>query len=465
MWVKKLKNKNGIFKYSKYIFLIALLVIMYAIHKYIFLYADDLYYSRDAVASMNNIPAFALEELKANGRVWIHFLLQILLLDKILYFRIVNPIVIVLVAFLIAKVSVGEFVNNKRFLIATGASSLFFLLLHIEISQDTLYYAACSLNYLYPMAVVILYGYMILKEYEKNNDGYKVNFFLIIIALFSGASSQQSGMIAIGFMIMTSIYYILVNRKKMNIKVLWYYVSLLLGYGTILFGSILRMKADKETGTKIVFLDTLSAVLKINIFSKQVAIFVIIISICSIFTILHYTNKVKANKSLYLINIGIIVAFITSIFMYVYIILYKGLIANLFEGSIKKIIFIIGFTGLYLIVNLYATTLILIKENKPMFFFCTVNAIGAQMMLLVADARYADTYRVMFPSLILMMIFVVYSIVKFFENKFFIIFLTLAIFINIVPIDRFNRASVLVKVVIISVSIILLFILKDNLKI
>ena len=50
-------------------------------------------------------------------------------------------------------------------------------------------------------------------------------------------------------------------------------------------------------------------------------------------------------------------------------------------------------------------------------------------MLLVADARYADTYRVMFPSLILMMIFVVYSIVKFFENKFFIIFLTLAIYI------------------------------------
>ena len=65
MWVKKLKTERGIFKY---IFLIALLVIMYAIHKYIFLYADDLYYSRDAVASMNNIPAFALEELKANGK-------------------------------------------------------------------------------------------------------------------------------------------------------------------------------------------------------------------------------------------------------------------------------------------------------------------------------------------------------------------------------------------------------------
>lgn len=38
---------------------------------------------------------------------------------------------------------------------------------------------------------------------------------------------------------------------------------------------------------------------------------------------------------------------------------------------------------------------------------------------IVADARFAGTYKIMFPSLLLMSVFIVYSFLKFYESKIF----------------------------------------------
>lgn len=460
------KNERIMSKYSKYIFLVGLLALMYLVHKYIYLYADDLYYSRDAQAAMNNIPEYAFKELKTNGRVWVHLLLQGLLLDKILYFRIVNPIVITLVAYLMFKVSVGDSINNKKFLIGTGVSSLFFLLLPIEISGTTLYYAACSLNYLYPTAVVILYGYLVVKEHRKISQGYKTNLLLIIIALFAGSSTQQGGMIAIGFTVMASIYYIVFEKKKVSIKIIWYYISLFLAYGTIIFGSILRMKADSGRGSEMRISDTFAQLIKVNIFSKPAFLFVAIISICSIFTVIYYSYK---NKGVYVVSKWvkvfdklISITFALSLIVYAYMIFTRDLSGNLFEIGGKSVVFIIGFTVLYLIMNLYATYLILIKEKKPFYLFCVVNAIGAQIMLIVADPRYAGAYKIMFPSLMLMMIFVIYVVVRFFDNKLFVTLITLTIFISIVPVKNIKLILLILGLIIVLLGI--LFTLRSRLN-
>ncbi|WP_097025968.1 hypothetical protein [Clostridium peptidivorans] len=41
-------------------------------------------------------------------------------------------------------------------------------------------------------------------------------------------------------------------------------------------------------------------------------------------------------------------------------------------------------------------------------------------MLIVADARFAGTYKIMFPSLLLMSVYSVYSFLQFYDSKIFL---------------------------------------------
>ena len=66
------------------------------------------------------------------------------------------------------------------------------------------------------------------------------------------------------------------------------------------------------------------------------------------------------------------------------------------------------------------------KRNYPFLLFNAINAIGAQIMLLVVDARFAAAYKVMFPSLLLLSIFIFYTFLAFRQN---ILFLSLAFFL------------------------------------
>ena len=47
---------------------------------------------------------------------------------------------------------------------------------------------------------------------------------------------------------------------------------------------------------------------------------------------------------------------------------------------------------------------------------CIINAIGAQVMMLVVDSRFASTYKIIFPSLMLTFIFIIYSFISFYND-------------------------------------------------
>lgn len=155
---------------------------MLVIHHYVFIYADDLYYCRDASGSLNTLPKFMYKQLRSNGRVWVHLLLLVNLKYNVYLFRIINPVVIMLTALMIAKIGAGSDADNKKFIISTACACMFFILLPIETAATTIYYAACSLNYLYPTAVSILYGYLLYSNYSKNNYKIHTNWWIVVLA-------------------------------------------------------------------------------------------------------------------------------------------------------------------------------------------------------------------------------------------------------------------------------------------
>ncbi|GAA0727780.1 hypothetical protein GCM10008905_25780 [Clostridium malenominatum] len=402
---KRLKGK-------KYIGLMILLLLMLLIHKNIFLYADDLYYRRDANIGLGYLKEFALKQLNINGRVWVHVLLFCILRYDIFLFRIINPIIITLTALLIGRVAMGKSSTDKKILIATSCAGVFFISLPIEIAHTTIYYAACSLNYLYPTAITILYAYMFYEDYRLNSSKYKSKWSIILLAFLSGSSTQQAGMIGIGFTVMITLYFKIYKKEKLQRGIIPYYLGVFTGYAFILYGSIKRMLFEKSVGNEMNISATVVKLLKTNIFSIPISIYVIILCLCCILWLHHYA--LDSNK---FINISLIILLSLGVFGYAYIILYRKY--NV-ENGLR--FYIIGFALLYLISLLYVSFLVALKEDYPFLMFCTINSIGAQIMLIAADSRFAGTYKIMFPSLLLMSIFIVYSFLKFFSNRLGILF-------------------------------------------
>lgn len=403
---------------KEYTPLIILLGLMYLIHRYIFIYADDLYYSRDAKIGLSYLPDLMLKELNVNGRVWVHVLLTFLVRYDALLFRVVNPIIITLGALLISKIGVY---NNKDRSIFPSAiiTSLLFIALPTQIVSTTIYYAACSLNYFYPTIVSILFGYLLLKYYSNEENLNKLHIGIIIVAFFSASSTQQAGAIGIGFAVLITLYLVFIKKNRLKIKYYVNFVPLILGYSLVTFGSIKRMLLEKDSGVEIEITKTINEILKTNIFSKPVTVFILLISLSTIIWLIKYS---KSNNNYFkyfnlMLSLGIFIASLC----YIYVVILRGYEVDIFNSgsvSLKIKLFYIGFACLYLFSIIYSGILILIDKKNPFILSCIINAIGAQMMLIVADSRFASAYKIIFPSLLLMFIFITYTFTElYYENN------------------------------------------------
>lgn len=448
---------------KKYIALIVLLSLMLVIHHYVFIYADDFYYSRDASRGIGYLPKFVLSELRQNGRIWIHLLLLFIVKYDVYLFRIVNPIIVMLSALLLAKISIDSNDSNKNFLIATSCTSALFLFLPAQISSTSIYYAADSLNYLYVPMVVILYAYLFFRDYKKNYQNYPLNLWILILAFFAGSSSQQSGMIAIGFSILILLYFKFFKNNKFQNNTIPYFIAIFVGYSIVSYGSIKRMLYETSVGSKLNLKEAVTASLKTNIFSCPVVFYILAICMCCLFWLLYYSygKKGSNNKIISIINTIMGILLFLGAAGYAYAIINKKYKVGFFASSnINPILRLcyIGFTAIYLLSLLYVFILILLKEQNPFLLFCGINAFGAQLMLIVVDPKFAGSYRCMFPSLLLMFIFISYSFVKFFNNGIFLSMLLLAFAMSHV------RLYVLIAAItILSLSILLKF-LSINVK-
>ncbi|MGE4274284.1 MAG: DUF6056 family protein [Desulfitobacterium sp.] len=408
--------------------LILFLLAMLWIHRYIFLYADDLYYSRDAQYGLGYLPEAILDELNSNGRAWIGGAMVLILKPQIELFRLLNPLVLVLIVYILAKMTTfsESTLNTKKgnpdLWIALLCSSLFFLFLPLRIAHTTIYYAACAFNYLYPITLALLYSYLLYTQI--NSDSQPRKGLLVLLGFFVGSSTQQVGMIGIGYTVMISIYLSLYRKKTSYKSFLPFYGVMLLGYGIVTFGSLKRLLREKTAGNDVVLMEVITELLKTNLFSLPAAPFVLLIGLSCIFWLMG-----KPLHSLqFIFNRFLSISLSLALIGYIYFLLYKEVPIDLTQGNLLSLygLSVIGFSFLYLFSVVYTSVLLLVKKDYPFLLFNSINAIGAQIMLVVVEARYAAAYKVMFPSLLLLSIFIFYSFLAFRRNN---LYLSLAFFL------------------------------------
>jgi hypothetical protein len=462
------------YRFTAYFILTLFLVAMLLIHRYLFLYADDLYYSRDASYGLSNLPHFIVSELNSNGRVWIGLLMLAILKYNIYVFRIFNPLILGFTVYLIAKLCTFPInntkVDSKNFLLSLLGASLFFLFLPIEIANTSIYYAACSFNYLYPTTLMMLYSYLLYKHFDQEKLPPKVDYRILSLAFFAAASTQQVGMIAIGFTVLFHLYFRFYTNKKITRNLIPYYLVLLIGYSSIIYGSLRRY--EREISSALNLQDIVSGLLTTNIFSPPVAGYVLSLTLCCIFWFYTYSKKNNLPRFLRWINILLVLLLPLAMFGYIYIVLYKQYSVRLsFVGNFNSLLTLsfIAFTVLYLISLLYSTFLIALKERFAFPLFASINAIGAQIMLIAGTATYERIYKIMFPSLLLLSVFLIYSFIKFSKNKLFLSLSTLIIFLSISrEIDRvikhFNLNTAIpmsVLITLLLMTLTILFVIFD----
>lgn len=426
---------------------------MLFIHRYIFLYADDFYYSRDASYGLSHLPRFILSEFKSNGRVWIGLTMLGVLKYDVHLFRIVNPLLITLTVLLIAKISTyseQKYSNfaSKRSAIAFLCVSLFFLMLPIKIAHTTIYYAACAFNYLYPTALVLLFAYLLYTSYADNKKpSLRARLLLILLSFLAGAATQQAGMIAIGYIVMITLYLEYCKRIRVIKHFIPYYLTLAIGFSMILYGSFHRLLYEQQAGKEVNLLETLSGLLTINIFSQPASVFVLLICLSSIYWLHHFTASLQQGLSKVSVFImkSLLLALPFAVIGYIYVVLYRGYQVQLLLGrplDTLLIIAVVVFTVVYIVSILLSSWLIMRNEHYPFLLFGSINAIGVQLILLFVDARFAHAYKIMFPSLLLMSIYIAYSVLKFHTRKFFLILIATAFFLSLYDQINFLALSV-----------------------
>lgn len=346
---------------------------------------------------------------------------------QIYLFRILNPIILLLTVIILAKMSSfhekpldkAESFNisrdekeNPYLGVSLLCGCLFFLYLPLPIAHTTIYYAACAFNYLYPMALALLYGYWLYISPLKKRIP------LLILSFFVASSTQQVGMIGIGYTVMFAIYLSFMQKRYPISTFVPYLLIQLIGYAILSYGSFQRLLSEKAAGNEAALGEVVSELTKTNIFSLPAAPFVTLLCLSCVFWLLHQANSVNLFHRILGITLGV------ATLGYLYFLLNENIVFQLpGKDSLTTVsIATLAFVLLYLFSLLYVSYLLMRQRQTPFLFINTINAIGAQLMLLVVDARFAATYKVMFPSLLLLSVFIFTSISAFRNNLLYLAF-------------------------------------------
>lgn len=214
------------------------------------LFGDDYYY-----ATFVRSPEYFLSEnirhfKEVNGRVLVHLFVELLLSDRSLtLFGVFDMAAIGASVFFAAAIAASAHKNGfftRRFGISLLVSCFLFGTLPLEMVKGTVYWATGSVNYLFPMAVLLAFTYFALAVYERG--GGKCVPFLIACGVLVGQSTEQAsaGFLAVCFyFLMRSL---LEKREKAVKKRLTRVFAACFAVGLVCFG-ILYLAPGNEART------------------------------------------------------------------------------------------------------------------------------------------------------------------------------------------------------------------------
>ena len=184
-----------------------------------------------------------------NGRIFTNIILRLMLMCDKLVFNIFNTIIMLILNFLIVWYASYGIKINQSYKVILFTFSIFLTIFFIP-DQDVLFWVVGAINYIWPSMLLLftfsLFYKLIIDSFYKNIDKNKTKirinnnkilkpsimvYIVIITAIISGNSNENSSLAILLMMILSIVYFKFNNIKydnKFNIIVILFAISYLL---------------------------------------------------------------------------------------------------------------------------------------------------------------------------------------------------------------------------------------------
>ncbi|MBQ7596607.1 MAG: hypothetical protein IJU45_08085 [Clostridia bacterium] len=238
-----MKNSGKSFLKNNYhrIVLAIFALLMLVTHCFVLLGGNDYYHSSAVNGTMSDFWRFHINHyMVGNGRAIIHFFITLFFLKGgVVLWRILNPIVF----FAVIVFSAKAFIDKESYKKAIVILSVLNLCLGGRFTSYSTYSLTSSFNYIYPLLLVLILAYCVKNIYE-NNKKYPA---LAVLGFFTGATMEQTGMMAIGYIVLIVFFQFLLNKKKPNLNIIITFIATVAGYATVVFAPGNLIRSDNAT--------------------------------------------------------------------------------------------------------------------------------------------------------------------------------------------------------------------------
>ena len=173
-------------------FALSVLVIYY-INTQTTLYADDYFYGTFFRGGLRHFLGLTKwHYLYFNGRIFVHFLLEVVLLADTHVFPFVNTGFLLAICYFSYRLQSEQF-DAPRFFAYAALFLSAFMLLSVKLLRESYLWMSASFNYTLPLVMIFLL-FCLQRRYTRTG---KLRWYMVVVALLSGATTEQSGLAAL----------------------------------------------------------------------------------------------------------------------------------------------------------------------------------------------------------------------------------------------------------------------------
>ncbi len=207
------------------------------------LYGDDFIYGTyfcDGIGTFFKMTLRHYTEM--NGRAFIHFLLELVLIFKDKLFFAVIPSMAVFLFYIFRKTAAQD--KSKRSVTYYALCFCSVMLIPVRVMREGILWMSGAFNYLFPVGMSLTGLFIVKKTYQKEN----IPLYFYPLALLSGATTEQCGMMAIGSAIFC-IAYEKIKRRTVSKNAVILTAIMILGYITVIASPGTSSRISDETVT------------------------------------------------------------------------------------------------------------------------------------------------------------------------------------------------------------------------
>jgi hypothetical protein len=406
--MRETKNRKIVetLKANYHIILLLILVLSIAsILTRVGLSVDDLDYKQVAICS----PAVILHFIKwhmlnYNGRTLVHLVVIALLRYNwaFVVWKVLCAVTVGAVCLLMAKISTKSKEDYKR-----GVAIAIFTYATIMpgIYSESIYWLTGSLNYLFPIFILLLTMLVTIKKPQSN--------WVFPLCLLSSVTVEQVSMMTLGLFVLFILNEI-IKKEKVNIKHIICAVISLAGFLTIIFspGTNIRFNNQNRTTLQDVFVNTFK-IFRVN-WLDNISFCIMTFTIIVLISIWIHKFRTSNKINKYLEKPVIIALLLLEIFN-VLLKVYISLSGTVMPKSLNPILAILWFALaiIFSVSFIYVIIMTYVKLNAFIPCASFILAIGSQFMMSIASTC---PERACLPAIFFFGIFEIYSFNYFFTQ-------------------------------------------------